>query len=145
MTTIAFRDGVIASDSIAVEDDMITQVVKIHRSRGCIIGLAGDFYAGYLFLEWFEENEDGENRPGASETGDFSAIVLFPDGRLYTCDGHYVLAPELSAYYAIGSGAAYAMSAMKLGLSAEAAVAHAIGFDVNSGGEVKTMRLEDGS
>lgn len=139
MTTVAYKNGVMASDSIAVENDLITRCEKLHRSRDCIIGIAGDFYAGYLFLEWFEENEIGENRPGSNDAGDISAMILFPDGSLYTCDAHYVLVPYAEPFYAIGSGAGYAMSAMRLGLSAEQAVAHAIEFDPNTGGEVKTM------
>lgn len=144
MTTVAYRDGVMAADTAATWDmggNYRTRSVKIYRSRGCLIGICGDYYAAQMFVDWFEENEEGENRPASSEAGDFLAMVAYPNGRLYTVNCFYTLVEEDSNFFAIGSGAAYALSAMELGLSAPAAVEHAAKFDIYTGGEITVERL----
>lgn len=145
MTTIAASssEGAIAGDTIACDGDFATPVVKIYRSRGCLIGVAGDYYAAHIFLEWFEAGAKKKDRPDHS-IGDFSALVLDSDGRLLTCDSRFVFVEEtLLDHFAIGSGAAFAMSALDLGLDVRAAVEHAAKFDVYTGGNITIKRISD--
>lgn len=144
MTTIAAssNEGVMAGDTLAVnESDIKTPCVKVYRSRGCLVGWAGDYYAGHIFLEWFDRGAKRSARPSLSDVGDFSALILDPDRAIFTCDSHCVLVQEPMDFFAIGSGAAFAMSALYLGLSAKEAVQHAARFDLYTGGEITVERL----
>lgn len=130
-----------AGDTLAVTDEIATPCLKVFRSRGCLVGWAGDYYAGHIFLEWFDRNAKRKKRPAIGDLGDFSALVLDPDGRIFTCDSHCVLVQEPMDFYAIGSGAAYAIAGMHLGLSAKEAVELAGRFDPFTGGNTTIERL----
>lgn len=130
-----------AGDTLAINDEVSTPCLKVYRSRGCLVGWAGDYYAGHIFLEWFERKARRKKRPSLGDLGEFSALVLDPDGDIFTCDSHCVLVREPLPFFAVGSGAAYALSAMELGLSAEEAVVHASKFDPYTGGKVTIERL----
>lgn len=142
MTTIAAssNEGALAGDTLAAnENDIATPCVKVFRSRGSLIGIAGDYYAGLLFLEWFDEGAKKSKRP--TDAGDFSALILDPDRAIFSCDSHFVLTQEPMDFFAIGSGAAFALSALDLGLSVEEAIHHAAKFDIYTGGRVHIERL----
>jgi len=144
MTTIAASSNelAMAGDSLAADENEIrTPVVKVFRSRGCLVGFAGEYYAGHIFLEWFDRHAKRKLRPSPSDVGDFTGIVLDPDGRIFTCDNHFVLVQESMDFYAIGSGAAFALSALDLGLSVEESINHASKFDIFTGGRVTIERL----
>lgn len=140
MTTIVYRDGVIAYDSRKTAGGTITSDCHDkHESRGGVhFFFAGsvcdreDFIAGYL---------SGENvRPmdcGAitiQEGSVYSSGVL-DDGRIWKCP------IDKGDCYAMGSGQEFAWGAMEMGATAVEAVEAAKRRDVYSGGEVRVFEV----
>lgn len=145
MTTIAYRDGVMAADTAASwESDggsYRTRQIKLHRAAGCVVGIAGDYYAGAAFLAWFEDEDDTE-KPDPNSAGEFLALIADAAGKIWTANCFYTLVEEEGPYFAIGSGAPYALSGLRLGLSAEEAVAHASEFDTQTHGDITVERTK---
>lgn len=143
MTTIAYRDGVLAADTRATDDEYhpgIYRCEKLFRKDGAIIATAGDDAPGMIFVDWYGSNKKPPERLIAGDA-DFCCLVLSPAGLFWYnkwCRANKVM----DAFYAIGSGAAYAIGAMKFGATAEEAVKCAMEFDCYTGGDVTTMRLE---
>ena len=139
MTTIAYRNGVLASDSAStVELAHTNGVRKIFRlSDGSLIGFSGTLSRFLKWLEWHED-EDGPE-PSLMET---NAIRVWPNGRLATIEnGAIINHLKRSDYAAIGTGSEFALGAMAHGAGARAAVAAAIQHDALSRGPVVSLRL----
>jgi len=149
MTTIAFRDGIMASDSRIVEYGIgITHGPKIFRKKvgrkEVLIGGAGYSPSIMMFLDWYGTNDkEGQHRIATLCIGDKDFEVMIWDGRrIMTCDEFCRLDEVPEKYYALGSGASNAITAMDCGKSAQQAVQMAIKRDMNSGGRVVTARLD---
>jgi 20S proteasome alpha/beta subunit len=141
MTTIAYRDGVIAADTgMTVGGSRLGRIVKIARNEsGALAGAAGS--AGYnaKFLDWFRGGAVGDP-PEARETErSFDRGVVFhADGviDIYEPTGvFHATAP----YFAFGSGRPEALGALFMGATAEQAVRAAIEHDEATFGEVLTV------
>lgn len=145
MTTIAYRDGVLAADtSMTVSGVMVGRMVKIvRRADGDMAGGAGDAAMVGTFNEWFLAGESG-TRPELKEGDNWidrsvifrrsGAIDIFePRGR-FTCT---------APYYAVGSGKEAALGAMFAGADAETAVRAAMEHDPHTKGDVTVLRAED--
>lgn len=148
MTTIAFRDGVMASDSRVVEQGIgSTHGPKIFRKkvgkRDVLIGGAGFSPSLMMFIDWYgSNNDDLRNKIMTLCVGDKEFEVMVWDGQhLTTCDEFCRLDLVTEKYYALGSGAAHAITAMDCGKSARQAVQMAMKRDINTGGRVVTARL----
>lgn len=147
MTTIAYRDGMIAADTATHWGGGVMQydAHKIARNdAGDLAGAAGHNAAPYQFLEWFKGGEKG-GRPEAGKDEDgnsnLSGIIVRTDGSiwLYDSDGVEQLYSE---YVAIGSGKAVALGALYAGADAATAVMAAITHDSVTGGETETLEHE---
>lgn len=125
MTTIAYRDGVLASDTATWSGAaLVGSVVKIVRrpGDGHLAAAAGSARYGSAFREWFIQGEQGV-APTPMETehysdrgmifrGGFVVIIHEPEG------AHEIKAP----YYATGSGRDFALGAMYSGAGAARAI-----------------------
>lgn len=155
MTTIALdKDLTLASDSQATEGNIriSNNIQKLWQIDGYRIAIAGRYAEALAFVEHLENVI--EHRRISSETyltvgmpdvGDFdnfSALVITPEDEVFLYEGSNLSMPVVPPV-AIGSGSDFALSAMTLGKTADEAVAHAIQFDVFSGGEVKVITKED--
>lgn len=139
MTTIAFDGKTLASDSLVTCDGMICgDVTKIHRIDGGYIGCAGDLSDIASVVYWLQGTSD---KP--KDVSVFSAIIVLDDGRAFEMDERMVRF-QCAIPNAVGSGAKYALTAMKLGKSASEAVEVAISMDIYSGGEVVSYELPAG-
>lgn len=143
MTTIAYKDGVLAADTLCVNGyTRAGYLTKIARgSDGVLGGSAGTAAFNRRFLEWITAGRVTE--PPRAETDkdsnsrDFGFIVLL-DGQLELHEPEGVL--TISApFYACGSGREIAVGAMAAGASAEQAVKVAIELDCYSGGDITTL------
>ena len=144
MTTVAWRDGIMAADTQSIKGDMkaigCIKLFKTTNTRGktVLLGISGDYLEAMLYVEQyggcFEE-------PPQKVTGDVD-ILIWDGKRLWEDSSlqHPVLVPKCK-YYAVGSGASVAMGAMFMGASAKEAVSAAIAIDAMSGGRVVTMSL----
>ncbi|MDP9089183.1 MAG: hypothetical protein M3O26_10650 [Pseudomonadota bacterium] len=147
MTTVAFKDGVMASDSRYSDTSVgITKGPKIFRKKvgkkEVLIGVAGaDVFAAMLFVDWYGTTADPP-KSLSSMDGDMFDILLWDGRRLYEANPHCRLCEIEEPYYSIGSGAVHAITAMDCGKSAAQAVQMAIKRDINSGGRIVTARLD---
>lgn len=158
MTTIVYRDGVLAVDSqVTMSSGKVVSKTynKIRHPEGCMFNnqlveayaLAGDA-ASYLVLERLMV-EEGGLLPGDNleSEDDFEAIVVC-ETNVYllekSSDKPAVRAIELDSMggWAIGSGASVASHVLSKGYDAEGAVFEAMLTDVFSGGAVKTWTKE---
>lgn len=155
MTTIAYRNGIMASDSIVTTSDYIVGMTpKVMRFRnGCLFGAAGDADTRAI-----EKMLSGIKTPRSMPTGKQLAalevcadcIMVWPNGQVFQID---INCPDdtkqwkgsvyetTGPYFAIGSGFQFALTAMRLGKSAAEAVEIAAEFDLKTGGPVQTVRL----
>lgn len=138
MTTIAYKDGVLAADSLATFGSATFKETKITRlPDGTVVAIAGEGSAGNRFLEWLMG--EGEEMP---EQQDFAALRVTADGVLvYT--GEYTTAALTTDPVAIGSGGNFAIAGMHLGMTAAEAVQLATEIDPNSGGPVCVAEYEE--
>lgn len=149
MTTIAFRDGILAADTRGTDEGYhpgIYRTEKLFRVGEAVVATAGDDSTGMLFVDWFTARQKGKRvKPPAAlvlgaEGADFCVLVLMGEG-LFWADKWCRLIKVSDEFYAIGSGSPYAMGAMAKGATAEEAVRIAMRWDPHTGGEVQTMKL----
>lgn len=149
MTTIAYKDGVLAADTrSSIGDSLLGDLVKIvRRPDGHLAGAAGS--AAYLsaFHRWFLAGENGDP-PHAGEAKDWldrGIIIIFrPNGdvEVFEPEGsHLTHAP----YFAIGSGRPEALGAMFAGGDAVTAVRAAIEHDAHTAGDIVVLSHKRGA
>lgn len=133
MTTIAYRDGILAADSrltYSTEEGggRKFRCAKIFRKtigRGkkkydVLIATAGESSPGMVFVDWY-----GSKKPVPDVflniECDFTCLILTPDG-LFEADRFCRPDRILERFYAVGSGCKEALAAMHCGRGALQAV-----------------------
>lgn len=139
MTTIAFKDGVLASDSLVTsggQRDGLTR--KIWRHGRLLVGGAGSTSICHRFYEWVRAGMRG--RCPVEGTNNANGFVIAPTGEVvvWGSQGPWL---NTTGMVAFGTGGDLAMGAMLAGASAEEAVAVAIKLDVHSGGPIRSLSL----
>lgn len=141
MTTIAFKNGVLAADTAMRQGgSMLGSVVKIvRRNDGDMAGAAGNANYNGAFIKWFLAGEKDEP-PKATESDRHmdrgvifrkaGGIDVFEPNGAFRCEAEY---------YAFGSGMDYALGAMFAGAGAGTAVHAAVKHDPHSGGDVTVL------
>ena len=130
MTTIAYRDGIIAGDSGSENSNVMYRgAIKVVRGQdGSLHGVTGSAPDASVYIRWVLDGMEGDApRPEATNRQDglsaFIAIVVPPVGnmiRLWTAYGwedHHDV-----PFMAIGAGSEMAIGAMAAGATAEQAV-----------------------
>lgn len=162
MTTIAYRDGVLAADSLihmdGVTDGFCEKVLRVFDPPEGVQLLAG---AGVRTAveDWFRWMEEA-----GRVNGSYSDRITFPSdmidketdfigGEIYsyqpsivrlwvaTETGRLSFCEFVADYYANGSGRELALGAMAHGANAEEAVIAACKHDLGSGGEIRVIRF----
>lgn len=153
MTTIAYRDGVLAADSrLTYSTDgggsrkhLCTKLYRKTITEGrrtfeVVIATAGESSPALVFVDWY-----GSGKPPPEILrdlgGDFTCLILRPDG-LYEADVYCRPDRINEPFYAIGSGSKEALAAMHCGKSAVQAVRVAAMVDPYTGGRIISMSLE---
>lgn len=128
MTTIAYKDGVLASDTGSSIGRMYAgKVNKIAQAKdGMMCGLAGRILDASLLQEWMFNGADRDNLPDF-EDEDAEGIIV-TDGKLEYITSKGIFSID-APYYAEGTGYLIAMGAMAQGATAERAVEIAIRLD----------------
>ena len=141
MTTVAFRDGVMACDS-KVSGDFLSKIQdKVVKGRGVLVGYCGDLIAAWSGAMYLAG--EVQDRPITTREDDVM-FLIYRDGELYLADAEFREVPlKPMKYYAIGSGGQAAMVAMHMGATAGEAIKMAIRVDDGSGGPVKEYRLNE--
>lgn len=150
MTTVVFRDGVFASDTLVIGGDLKSHAEKMFvrttgrgtNRRKVVIGVSGTLGPAMLFVDWYgKQSKPPERFLTMSDDSDFDALV-WDRGKLFTFDRECYPMPITDPFYAIGSGAAAALGAMHKGASAVEAVRIAMKIDSQTGGSVKTIKVD---
>lgn len=114
---------------------------KVRRAKdGRIYGCSGDAADSIWFGRWIDGEWPKGEKPDLAEK--FEALILSPNGTVEWIGK----ALEPLPYFApmtIGSGAGLALGAMLAGKSPEEAVAIAIERDINSGGNITVIRIDE--
>lgn len=143
MTTIAYKDGLIAYDGRQTRND---RIVSDDSPKCQIVGGVSFFLSGAVC---------DEKALIAAYFGTPSSVPVECSG--YVVDGGKLMLvghddktgiwkQELDpcSHDAIGSGSAYALAAMDMGASAEDAVRAAMKRDIYTGGLIRTMTIGEG-
>jgi hypothetical protein len=142
MTTIAYRSGNLAADSLIA----YTNITNGSRDKIAVCGRYTVALAGIARLrkpleQWCADGCPDDNVPSILTTmsDKFAALIIDNEtGQLYEFDDGDLL-PVYADYTAIGSGALLAIGAMAHGASAEEAVRAAALHDKNTGGPVTSL------
>ena len=140
MTTIAYRDGVVAADTQCTDSGLASYKLKLYKIRDSVIAITGDVYACHKFIEWFKDQS--KDKPEFASDDDFECLI-FKGEEMWGVDRNVTfvrIEPLHGSYIAFGSGRDYAIGAMRCGSSAKRAVEIAAEFDVSTGGEVTFLQ-----
>lgn len=147
MTTIVYKDGILAGDSLMSADGELSHYSKkVFNIDGYLLGIAGQACTIDFFRDWVRENCDPDVLNGLDHN--YTILVVPPKGtkiHLYSSVTG-VLKDSLSKNkpYCIGSGSSIALGALQMGATAEEAVKAAINIDLYSGGKVhKVSNLDE--
>lgn len=144
MTTIAYKDGVLAADRAITGGGHVGTARKVwkRKSDGALVGGCGTVSVLQKWAQWFLDGERG-NSPGLGTDEDSSSqmLVVRPNGKVEAHD-RYGRAMYEAPYYALGSGCDYAMGAMAFGASARQAVAAATKHDHGTGYGIQYVTLD---
>lgn len=142
MTTIAYKDGVIAYDSRLVVENLIfdDEFEKMHSRDDVLFFLSGSTCDNEKFMNaYFEPELICKNVNIEAIVFDRSILYrssIDPDGIFWRSP----LRPD--HYYAIGSGRDFALAFMDSGISAEEAIYATMKRDCFTGGKVRTYQVE---
>jgi hypothetical protein len=136
MTTIAARasTGEIAADSMVSGDDSFYLVEKLRKGQESIYGGCGDWDKLLKFYNSLESGGDLD-----SDT-DVTVLELRSDG-IWIYESTIIPAKIKNDFWAIGTGANFAIAAMHLGLTPAEAVKLACLYDTSSHEPIDVMSL----
>ena len=138
MTTIVCNRRSMAADKrISDSGGAAFMTTKIHRINGSLIGFCGNAEQAMQFIEW-------RRNPGAKPSFNeacFEALELTAAGELLWWGSEMIALQIEDGYFAIGSGASFALGAMAMGASPNKAIRIASQYDSATGAEVQTMTI----
>jgi hypothetical protein len=136
MTTIAAKasTGEIAADSMVSGDDSFYLVEKLRRGQESVYGGCGDWDKLLKFYNSLESGADLD-----SDT-DVTVLELRSDG-IWIYESTIIPAKIKNDFWAIGTGANFAIAAMHLGLTPAEAVKLACLYDTSSHEPIDIMTL----
>ena len=153
MTTIVYRDGIIAADTqISYDEELLkfNETKIVQTKQGDIIAGRGSCCGCDLFLAWYTKS-NGEWKAKHGEfpftqviqpDDDFTCLVATKDGKLKLYD-FYLNEREINLkdFFAVGTGAKAAYGALEMGATANQSVKVAMKYDLYSGGKVEYRQI----
>lgn len=137
MTCIAFKDGVLAADTLTTADGVRSGFAqKIFRAGRLRIGAAGSAPLIEKFRDWLAAGMVGD-APLHSDDAAFFVIAPSAPAVMWTQNGPWRIREP---FWALGSGEHFAKGAMMAGASAEEAVLIAAQVCTGVGGRVMVLR-----
>ena len=136
MTTIAAKasTGEIAADSMVSGDDSFYLVEKLRMGENSVYGGCGDWDK---LLTFYNSLESGS---GLDSDTDVTVLELRSDG-IWIYESTIIPAKIKNDFWAIGTGANFAIAAMHLGLTPAEAVKLACLYDTSSHEPIDVMTL----
>lgn len=139
MTTITYRDGVMAADTLVTSGNCrLGAHRKIGGRNGLLWGGCGDAAWCKRFRDWVATGLRGKlTKPPNERTG---GMIVLPDDKILMVHASGYELRDGLAFWADGSGADYALGAMQMGATADEAVRAAMAWDRATGGDVMVIR-----
>lgn len=138
MTTIAYRDHVLAADTQVTSNGMIDgRCIKIRRMGPLLVAAGGAGSLCHQFFDWVKAGLHGDSPFTGKEDG--NGAIIMPDHRIVFWTGHGGTTVQ-GPFWAMGSGERFAIGAMHTGASAEEAVLAACQADVYSSAPITVLR-----
>jgi len=141
MTTIAYRGGIVASDSLMSTSDIKVpgDFPKLFRmTDNSVVAATGTYSVAVNFIRWLAAGSP-DKQPDLN--GDAQVIQIFPKDIIRVYCG-YSFFDRKMPFMAWGSGSPAALGALHAGATAKEAVRCAIKVDSNSGGKIITMPVK---
>lgn len=139
MTTIAFKDGILAADRRVVSgrDTIVAPADKILKRGSRLIAVSGPQVALWAMAEWLDMEDRPKICPGMK---DATGLIVEASGDMFMVQEGlmYALPKEPIA---MGSGGDHAWTAMDMGADAETAVKMAARRDPFTGDGVTVLKL----
>jgi len=146
MTTIVYRDGIMAADTRAFGFDKtpIGKKTKVFRlDDGRLMGVSTAAVGiSNAVRDWVKAGMPQDALPVTRDRKEisFEALVVFPNGDCLIIDGNWLPSDPCHAdFYAVGSGRDYALGALVTGCSAVEALKIAGKLDPWTGEDIETV------
>lgn len=141
MTVIAWKGGVLAADTLGVDQGTrIGYLTKIGRTMdGWLFGACGRGAQLAKFAEWMQTRE-GEPERFDGEHTEF--IMIAPGGIVSQWLGEGWFTMDPAEFRAWGSGGELALGAMVMGADAVTACKVACDFNIHCGGEITVIAMD---
>lgn len=147
MTTIVYKDGILATDSLITHKDQIFGYRdKIGETDECVYALCGTSSAAKEFGKMVKGEEfDKELFTNEYHKGFYGIVINKKTGEVSDYDNCLIpnQNPTFGNFIALGSGADIAKGAMLMGASAVEAIECAIKIDLYSGGKINAVKVFD--
>lgn len=146
MTTIVYRDGIMAGDSRAYSGNFVVigNKVKVFKIDDRLIGVsASQVGLPEEVLDWFRGGMIGnlEDIIKIDENCMFQILSVDQHGAASYYNKSMHPANVMAEYYAIGSGDTYALGALAQGATAKEAVLAASQFDSYTNDDIHTIKF----
>lgn len=141
MTVIAYRDGLLAADTLMATNDRKGYTQKLFRHNWESIAVCGDFARALEMLEWYKAGADLEKFPAKRDDQDFARLIVVCTKGLRVYENGPCAMWHSESFIAYGSGADFAMGAMYMGATAVEACEAAIKWCTSCGGEIQTLKI----
>lgn len=147
MTTIVYKDGILAADSRAYagHPTPIGMKRKIFALEdGSMVGISTCIPGlGEALYRWFESGRHNDHMPAIGDPK-FTALHITKQGHVFFYNDSYLPSGPMHApFYAIGSGDGYALGALHAGATAHQAVKIGTICDIWSGMPIFELKLGD--
>jgi ATP-dependent protease HslVU (ClpYQ) peptidase subunit len=146
MTTVAYRDGILACDSLVTWGPtlMPCKMKKIHKlPNGALFGFCGSLELGEIMRRSLISigQADGvlEDRRDLDKEN-FEGVLIQPNGETMFFENRSWIYLEVP-YFAMGSGKEHAYGAMHVGASAKQAVKASKALDPGTGGRIHWLSI----
>ena len=148
MTIIAFKDGVMAADTMLSSHNSQNRAQKIVRlPDGGVAGGCGQWNRAYAGLKYLADGGDMDARgntrapEGPPNIEGATLLVAKADGSLWLIEDEFPAFPLRDSTASVGCGSDAALMAMTLGLSAVEAATRVTKQDVLCGEPVQSMEV----
>lgn len=157
MTTIAYKDGILAADRLISEGgDRYGYATKIGsavdaKGKRVLYGACGATSIAQRWRDWVEHGlAAGDGPPDmGDEVAKAHGFLFYEDGELVTFDPHQppfrteMMRVGLTSLASFGGGSSFALGAMMMAASAPEAILVACRFNLNTGGGVDVVSFRD--
>jgi 20S proteasome alpha/beta subunit len=149
VTTIVYRNGILAADTRAYSGDatpigLKQKIFQVKYSDGTVstfgISTPNPGFADEV-KNWFVNDKSHDAQPILADRN-FTALEIMDNGEVFYYSSNFTPSgPLIAPWFAIGSGVEYALGALEMGATAEEAVKAAAANDPWTGDVVQTITV----